>query len=80
MPPQNRRLVEQAAQLEGVSLTQFAETTLVERAKTVIDTHEKTILSQHDAGRFLELLEEDAEPTPALLRAAERYQSAGLGA
>ena len=80
MPMQNRELVEQAAVLEGVSLTQFAESTLVERARVVIDAHEKTFLSQRDAQRFLALLDEDAEPTPALTRAVERYRKSGLGA
>ena len=82
MPRENRQIVEQAAMLEGVSLTQFAEAALVGRARMVIDAHEKTLLSQRDMERFLELLDDEgeaAEPTPALLRGIERYRQAGLG-
>lgn len=79
MPAQNRQLVERAAVMEGVSLTQFAETALVERARVVIATHEKTVLSERDMERFLVLLDEDAAPTPVLLRGIERYHKAGLG-
>jgi len=79
MPHENRQLVERAATIEGVSLTQFVEMALIGRARVVIDAHEKTLLSRRDAERFLSLLDGDAEPTPALVRAIERYQKSGLG-
>lgn len=78
MPLQKRQMVERAADLDGVSLTQFAETALIQRAQAVIESHEKTLLSLRDQERFLALLDQDTEPIPALLNAIERYQKSGL--
>lgn len=69
----NRKLIERAAVLLGQPLTAFAVQVLVEQAEKVIaqDTNRK--LSARDWKRFLEVLDDDTV-TPALARAAKRYQ------
>ena len=79
MPPQTRNLVERAADLEGMTLTQFAETAMIQRAGTVIASHEKTLLSRRDQERFLALLEDSPEPTEALTEAVDQYLEMGFG-
>src|SRR5689334_17335661 len=79
VPPETKQLVERAANLEGMTLTQFTETALVQQARAVIANHERTVLSRRDQERFLALLEEDEGPNEALQRAIDRYLAAGFG-
>jgi uncharacterized protein (DUF1778 family) len=39
-----------------------------------IEIHKRTVLSRRDWKAFLELLDSDDEPAPALKKAVERYQ------
>jgi len=79
VPPETKQLIERAADMEGMSITQFTETALVQQARAIIASHERTLLSRRDQERFLALLEEDQEPTEALNRAVDRYLEAGFG-
>ncbi len=78
VPPQTRELVKRAADLQGVSLTQFAESAMVERANSVVAEHEKTVLTRRDQERFLALLDEDNEPNDVLASAIDRYLASDL--
>ncbi len=71
---QHKELIEQAAAVSGQSLSEFAATTLVERAREVLRTEPVRLLSERDARRFLEELDRDSGPNEALRQAAERYR------
>lgn len=79
VPSETKQLVERAADLEGMTLTQFTETALVQQARAVIASHERTVLSRSDQERFLALLEDDHGPNEALSRAIDNYLESGFG-
>lgn len=70
----HKLLLERAASYEGQTVTGFAMSTLVERAKEIVAEHETLVLSNRDRDRFLELLDDTSEPTPALVRAVQRHR------
>jgi uncharacterized protein (DUF1778 family) len=74
LSPQQKELLEQAAATTGQSLTDFATTTLLEKAREVLRLEHALRLSERDARRFLELLDADTEPNEALTNAARRYR------
>jgi uncharacterized protein (DUF1778 family) len=69
-----KKAIEEAAALLGMSLTQFAKTTLIQRAREVARTHHTTTLSDRDRDTLLALLDADAAPNPRLSGAAARYR------
>src|SRR4051812_39027058 len=69
-----KRAIERAASLMGMSLTQFAKATLIAKAEEVVQKYSATVLSDRDRDRFLELLDADAAPSAAMMRAAKRYK------
>lgn len=70
---QTKAMIEQAAALNGQTLTEFAVATLVEKARQVLHSESVRTLSERDARRFMRLLEEE-EPNPALRGAARKYK------
>jgi uncharacterized protein (DUF1778 family) len=71
--PQAKALIEQAAAANGQSLTEFAVSTLVEKARQVLKEENVRVFSERDARKFLRLLEEQ-EPNAALRAAARKYK------
>jgi uncharacterized protein (DUF1778 family) len=71
---QAKELIERAAVLSGLSVSDFATSTLVEKARQVIDTETTRNLTERDARLFLALLD-DGRPNAALKRAARRYKT-----
>ncbi len=71
---QAKELIERAAALSGLSVSDFATSTLVEKARQVIDTETTRNLTERDARLFLALLD-DGRPNAALKRAARRYKT-----
>jgi len=67
-------VIERAAEVLGLNLSQFAIATLVERARKVLDEDEVTVLSNRDRDIFLRMLDEDAQPNAALRKAARHYR------
>lgn len=67
-------LIEQAAAAKGQTVSDFAVSTLVRSAEEVLERIERRKLSDRDRDRFLELLEQDDEPTPTLKKAARAYK------
>jgi uncharacterized protein (DUF1778 family) len=78
LTPDQKDLLERAATLSGQPLTGFAVSHLVECAQEILDRFQRTVLSRKDAGRFLDILDSDAEPAPAL-KAALRRRNARRG-
>ena len=65
-------LIERAACITGQSVSDFATSTLVERARRIVEHH--TVLSNRDRDIFLAMLDADPEPNAALKRAVKRYK------
>ncbi len=75
LTPQQRQLLERAAALSGQVLASFIRSELVERAQAIIDQHAQTELSARDFRRFLDILDRDDEPAPALKAAFRRHKA-----
>jgi len=74
LSPANKQIIERAAELTGQQTSQFVLSSALDRAHTVIEQHTRTTLSAANAQRFLEIIE-DATPSEALVRGAERYKA-----
>lgn len=72
--PAHKVLIERAAAYRGESVTGYAISMLVQQSQRVIREHEVTLLSAIDRDRFLELLDNPAEPNHSLRRAARRHR------
>jgi uncharacterized protein (DUF1778 family) len=64
---------EEAASILGLSITDFTEAALADKAQAVIEQNERISLSQRDFEAFVRAIEEPAEPTPKLREELERY-------
>ena len=69
---EHKELLERAAAISGQPLTSFAVAHLLQKAREIIEQHDRTVLNRADWVRFQEILESEKEPSPALMRAAER--------
>jgi len=74
LQPQQKKLIEQAADLAGLSVASFVVSSAIQQAQAVIAQHTRTTLSVENARRLAEILKKD-EPTPALLAAAKRHKA-----
>lgn len=74
LPPQQKKLIEQAADLAGLSVASFVVSSAIQQAQAIIEQHTRTTLSLENARRLARILAEDA-PTPALLAAAKRHKA-----
>jgi uncharacterized protein (DUF1778 family) len=72
---EQKALLERAAAVAGLDLTAFALSLLTEQARQILEKQTRTELSLKDQKRFLEIIESDEEPTPALKAAVKRYRS-----
>lgn len=75
LPPNLKQTIEQAAALQGQTVSDFAVSTLTRSARAVIEEHDRTVLSNRDRDRFIALVDEThAKPKKALRSAARRYK------
>jgi uncharacterized protein (DUF1778 family) len=72
--PGRKEIIEQAASLLGMTLTQFAKTAMIDRAEEVVRQHTATVLSDRDRDIFLAALDADIKPNAATRRAVKRYK------
>lgn len=73
--PSVKRRWQCAADLLGVPLASFVTMATAERAEQTIRDQEMLILTPEERAWFIDtLMQPPREPTPALLRAAERYR------
>jgi uncharacterized protein (DUF1778 family) len=70
-----RALLDRAAGYTHVTLSEFVLSRAVRAAEAVVQANESMRLSQEDFRAFLDALDAPAEPSPALLRAAERHST-----
>lgn len=76
LEPQKKRLIEQAAAIRGLSVTDFAVTTLYREAQEVLSSEQSLLLSDRDRDAFLAALDRPPAPNAKALRAAKRYKDA----
>jgi len=67
-------LIDQAALALGTTRSGFVLSNAIEAAGKVVNQQQGIRLSQRDWERFKEIVASDADPSPAVLRAAERYR------
>ena len=67
--PDDKELIEEAAQLLGMNLTEFASSRLVALARRTIQEHNVTRLTKRDRDIFIAMLEAGKEPNASLTRA-----------
>ncbi|CAN5666423.1 hypothetical protein BH24ACI3_BH24ACI3_11990 [soil metagenome] len=76
LAPDLKARIRRAATVLGQDLTEFAVSTLNDRAIEVLEEHETLILSDAERRAFLDILAGDAPaPTKKALAAAKRYKS-----
>ena len=73
---EKKELIERAAAVKGLSLTDFAVTTLYREAQEVLKNEQVLTLSDRDRDAFLAALDNPPKPNAAALRAARRYRAA----
>jgi uncharacterized protein (DUF1778 family) len=71
--PKQKRLFERAAAIEGVTLTDFAISSMQQAAAKALQQHARLELSERDQQVFLEALTNPPEPNKALRQAAKAY-------
>lgn len=74
--PEQKKLLERAAALEGRSLTDFVLTSAQAAAADTISRHELLKLTRDDQSVFVAALLHPPAPTKELRRAAARYRAA----
>ena len=73
MAQENKEVIERAARLSKQTLTEFAETAVIERAESTLARHESILLSDRDFERFVELMTADTAPTETARQEAEEF-------
>jgi uncharacterized protein (DUF1778 family) len=72
--PETKLLLQQAADLEGRTLTDFVVASVRAEAYRVIERHQTLKLSREDSEAFVDALLNPPQPNDALKSAAQRYQ------
>lgn len=73
--PEQKRLIERAADLQGRSLTEFVIRSTQQAAQEAIREHELMSLTARDTKAFVNALLKPPAPSAKLKRAADRYNS-----
>lgn len=76
--PEVKALWQQAAELEGRTLTDFVIASVQKAALDVIDQHQTLKLNREDSEAFVAALLEPSQPNEALRVAASSYTRSGL--
>lgn len=71
--PRQKRLFERAAEIEGVTLTDFAISSMQRAATSVVEEYARMELSERSQRAFLAALINPPEPNEALRKAAKAY-------
>jgi uncharacterized protein (DUF1778 family) len=70
---EQKRTFERAAEIEGVTLTDFVISSAQRAAAQVFESHAIITLSSRDQQAFIDALMSPPEPNPALRSAAKKY-------
>jgi uncharacterized protein (DUF1778 family) len=71
---QAKESIERAAALSGQSVSDFAVSSLLEKAQDILESERVRSLSERDAEAFLRILESTEKPNDALRRAGQRHR------
>ncbi len=74
VPREQKRLFQRAAELRGVTLTDFVIEALQEAAVKTVEEHNVLKLAMEDQRTFVDALMNPPAPNEALQKAAERYR------
>lgn len=77
--PEQKKRIERAASIRGISLSDFIVQNADEAAVRTIREHESWTLETKDRDFFVEALLHPAEPSARLKAAAKRYRARGRG-
>ncbi|NJO94440.1 MAG: DUF1778 domain-containing protein [Hydrococcus sp. RM1_1_31] len=69
-----KELLQQAALLEGTTLTEFVIRSATEQARQILDKHRLIQLSLKDSQAFVEALLNPPEPNERMVAAAKKYK------
>ena len=75
LPAETKQLIERAAAITGVTLSDFVISRAYEAATAVVREHETWALNRRDSRAFVEALLNPPEPNEALKAAAARYNA-----
>lgn len=75
---QDKKLVAQAAELRGETVSSFARAVLVREAKKIIELEQTTVLSATASRHFVQALDRPFVPNAALRKAMSRAAKLGL--
>lgn len=75
---EQKELFQRAADIQGLTLTDFMISSMQNAAVRAIQEHEIMTLTGHDREIFIEALLNPPEPSEKLRAAAQRYKQAGL--
>ena len=70
---EHKSLVERAASLTGQTVSAFVIAELLRCARQVTTEYERRLLARRDWDKFLEIVDRDREPAPALAAAVRRH-------
>lgn len=79
LPAETKLLIERAALITGVTLSDFVISHAYEAARTVVRDHDAWVLNRRQSKAFVEALLHPPEPNAALRAAASRHKSRGKG-
>ncbi len=71
--PDEKRVIETAASIRGISVTDLLRTSARDAAMRIIRENEVLTLSERDSKAFVEALMNPPKPNKKLLRAAKRF-------
>lgn len=74
LPNEVKEMIERAAVVSGLTVTDFAINAMVNSANEVLERHQTRTLTDRDRDVFLALLDSDQEPNDALKKAAKDYK------
>jgi uncharacterized protein (DUF1778 family) len=72
--PKQKRLFERAAAIEGVTLTDFAISSMQRAAASAVQEYTRIELSERNQRAFVEALQNPPEPNEALREAVRAYK------
>jgi uncharacterized protein (DUF1778 family) len=75
---QDKKLVAQAAELRGETVSSFARAVLVREARKIIDSEKSLTLSAEASRRFVQALDRTFAPNAALRKAMAKGDKLGL--
>lgn len=75
LTPEQKDVIQHAADLESRSISDFVVENAYEAAKQVIHEHDTILLSIQESRRFAELLLNPPAPSERMLAAAEQYRA-----